>query len=303
MRPAHLFLLLLMNLGWASVYSAYKILALPAGSIVTLRFGFAAVALLLAWPWFPGTAPRGGDLIKSCLMGLVLSVVGQRLQVYGNEIGTAGNSAVLMSLEPLVTSVVAALFLKEHLGPRRLAGFALAMAGVALLNGAWRPDFQMIHLSASLLFVSSFICEALYSVIGKPIMMRASMMKMLALSLGVGTGVNLLIDGKSTFQAAQALSPDAWLLLAGMGVICTAVGYVVWFMIIRECPVNVAALTVFAQTVFGVAIAALWVGEKLRWEHLFGSLTIITGLVVGLSGQIHGKLLRKSEARNPTRSP
>jgi len=297
MRPAHLFLLLLMNLGWASVYSAYKIIALPAGGIVTLRFAFAAVALLLIWPWLPGMTPRGRDLVKSCLMGLLLYVVGQRLQVYGNEIGTAGNSAVLMSLEPLVASVVAALFLKEHLGPRRLAGFALAMAGVALLNGAWRPDFQMINLSASLIFVSSFICEALYSVIAKPIIMRASMMKMLTISLAVGTAVNLLIDGKSTFLAAKTLSPTAWLLLAGMGVVCTAVGYTVWFIVIRECPVNVAALTIFAQTIFGVAIAALWVGEKLRWEHLFGSLAIISGLAVGLSGQLRGKEIPKSEVR------
>ena len=38
--------------------------------------------------------------------------------------------------------------------------------------------------------------------------------------------------------------------------------------------------------VFGVAIAALWVGEKLHWGHLLGSLTIVVGLVIGLSRQI-----------------
>jgi drug/metabolite transporter (DMT)-like permease len=232
-------------------------------------------------------------------MGLILCVAGQRLQVYGNEIGTAGNSAVLMSLEPLVTSLVAAVFLKEHLGPRRLAGFALGMTGVALLNGALRPDFQMISISASLLFIGSFICEALYSVIGKPVMMRASMMKMLAISLAIGTGINLLIDGRSTFLAAKGLSPTAWLLVLFLGVICTAVGYIVWFIVIRECPLNVAALTVFAQTVFGVALAAIWIGERLRWEHLFGSLAIASGLAVGLSGQLRGKPGGKSEARSP----
>ena len=71
-----------------------------------------------------------------------------------------------------------------------------------------------------------------------------------------------------------------------MGVICTAIGYTVWFIVIRECPISVAALTIFAQSVFGVAIAALWVGEKLHWGHLLGSLTIVAGLVIGLSRQI-----------------
>src|SRR5664280_697406 len=133
MKPVHFILMLTMNAAWAGTYSAYKIIGpdLSSSGIVTVRFGLAAIALLLAWPWLGGSAPRGGDLIKACLMGLVLFVLGQRLQVYGNELGTASNSAVLMGVEPLITSLGAALFLHEHIGRRRMAGFALGMVGVA----------------------------------------------------------------------------------------------------------------------------------------------------------------------------
>jgi len=213
-------------------------------------------------------------------------VLGQRLQVYGNQLGTAGNSAVLMGVEPLVTSLVAAVFLREHIGPRRLAGFALGMCGVALLNGVWRKDFQWMGLAPSLIFVSSFVAEAGYSVMGKPILARASAMKMLTISLLVGTAANLLIDGPTTLTVAQTLPAQAWFLLLALAVVCTAIGYSIWFIVIRECPVNVAALTIFAQSVFGVAIAALWVKEKLHWGHLLGSIAIVGGLVLGLSRQI-----------------
>jgi drug/metabolite transporter (DMT)-like permease len=213
-------------------------------------------------------------------------VLGQRLQVYGNQLGTAGDSAVLMAVEPLITSVAAALSLREHVGPRRLAGFALGMCGVVLLHGVWRQDFQWIGLTPSLIFVSSFVAEAGYSVLGKPIVARASVMKMLTISLLVGTAVNLLIDGPATLTAAKTLSAQAWFLLLALAVVCTAIGYSVWFIVIRECPVNVAALTIFAQSVFGVALAALWLGEKLHWGQLLGSLTIVGGLVLGLSRQI-----------------
>src|SRR3954469_11690870 len=143
MRPSYLILLLVMNFFWAAVYSAYKILGegLPTGGIVTLRFGLAGVCLALCWRFFPGPAPRGRDLVMTCVMGLLLYGIGQRLQVYGNNLGTAGNSSVLMSLEPLMTSVAAAIFLRERIGPRRIAGFGLALAGVGLLNGVWRPEF------------------------------------------------------------------------------------------------------------------------------------------------------------------
>ena len=85
----------------------------------------------------------------------------------------------------------------------------------------------------------------------------------------------------------------AWLLLFALAILCTVIGYSVWFIVIRECPVNVAALTIFAQSVFGVAIAALWVHEKLHWGQLLGSVTIVAGLVLGLSRQI----------RRPTEGP
>jgi O-acetylserine/cysteine efflux transporter len=137
-----------------------------------------------------------------------------------------------------------------------------------------------------LIFISSFVCEAAYSVIGKPIVARAGAAKVLAIALLVGTSVNLLIDGPTTLEAARTLPLRAWYLLLALAIVCTAVGYTVWFVVIRECPVNVAALTIFAQSVFGVAIAALWLGEKLHWGQLLGSIVIVASLVLGLSRQI-----------------
>ena len=281
-------LLLLANLFWGCVYSANKVLGhyLSPGGIVTLRFGLAALCFLPAWPFLRGPAPRGRDLFNAGLMGVLHFVLGQRLQTYANEIGTAGNSAVLMAIEPLFTSVAAAFFLRERLGPRRLAGFVLGMGGVALLNRVWRSDFQWAGLAPSLLFISSFGCEAAYSILGKPIVNRASGAKTVAVSLLAGTAANLLLDGPQTFRAAQTLPLQAWCLVFALAIICTVLGYTLWLLVIRECPVNVAALTIFAQSVFGVAIAALWLGEAIHWGHLFGTLAIAAGLILGLSRQI-----------------
>jgi len=87
-------------------------------------------------------------------------------------------------------------------------------------------------------------------------------------------------------RSATVLSLQSWGLLAALALICTVIGYTLWLVAIRECPVNVAALTVFIQPVFGVAVAALWLGEVVHWGHLLGSVTILAGLVLGLSRQI-----------------
>lgn len=288
MRVSHLLALLALNVCWAATMSANKALGayLQPGGITTLRFGAAALGLLVLWPWLPGPAPRGRDFWTSVLIGLLVFALGQRLQVWGNALGQAGDSAVLMALEPLLTTVAAALFLREHIGPRRAVGLAGGMVGVLLLNGIWRPDFRWAGLTPSLIFVSSFFCETAYSILGKPVIARAAPTKVLAVALAAATLANLLLDGPTTLAAARALPARSWLLLAYLALVCTVVGYSLWYVVIQETPVNVVALTIFVQPVAGVAMAAAWLGEPLHWGQLWGGLAITAGLGYGLSRQI-----------------
>lgn len=288
MKFSYLIILIVMNFFWAGSLSIYKALEgyLPPGSVVTLRFGTAAVILAVLWPWLPGKAPRGMDLLRTALMGLVVFMLGHRIQVFATRLGTAGNSSVLMAMEPILTSVAATLFLREHIGPRRWMGFGLGLFGVALLNGLLHSEFQWAGLTASLIFISSFLCEAAYSIMGKPLIERAGMMKILAVALFFGTAANLLIDGHQTFVTARAMPAHFWWLIIYLGTICTAIGYAIWFVVIKETDVNVAAMTIFAQPVAGVAIAVLWLHEQLHWGQLWGSVAIVAGLVLGLSRQI-----------------
>jgi drug/metabolite transporter (DMT)-like permease len=288
MKPAYLILLIVMNFFWAGSYSAFKILApqLDAGGVATLRFGIAAVVLLVCWPWLPGTAPRGRDLLKTLLMGVIVFVCAPRLQVAGVQRGQAGDAAVLIALEPLITSLAAAVFLREHVGPRRWLGFCLGLTGVVLMAEVWKPDFHLPGLTANGLFVASFFCETVYSVMGKPLIGRAGLMKVLAVALLAGAAVNLGLDGRQTFAAAQHLSAGEWWLVAYLAIICTLIGYVVWFVVIRETEVNLTALTVFIQPVLGVLIATVSLKESLHWGQLWGSLAIVVGLVIALSRQI-----------------
>jgi len=288
MKLSSLVILLVLNFFWAATLSAYKVLGvdLSVGGIVTLRFGIAGVTLLLLWPWLPGKAPRGRDLLVTAGMGLIVFALGHRLQVYGNSQSLASNTAVLTAMEPLVAGIAAAFFLREHIGPRRTMGFAFGLLGVLLLNGVWRNDFQWVGLGASLIFVSSFVCEAAFSIIGKPLIARSSPVKVVALSLLVGTAANLLIDGRQTLSAAVTLAWSQWVLILVLAWVCTAFGYVFWYLVIREGDVSVAALTIYAQPVFGLLLARIWLGEQLHWGHLWGSCAIVIGLLIGLSRQI-----------------
>jgi drug/metabolite transporter (DMT)-like permease len=277
--------LLVMNVFWAATYSAFKALSvrLSAGEIVTWRYGLAALALAVRWPLLPGRAPLGPrDLTRAAVMGLLVFAVGPRLQVAGVQLGNASDSSIVVALEPIVTVVAAALFLREHVPARRWIGFALGMLGIALLNGAWRLSLHGPALWANLVFISSFVCESAYSVLGKPLLERASPLKVVAVALFFGAALNLLVDGPRTIAHAHVLTLVDWTWLVFLIVVCTLVGYTLWYVVIRDCDVNVAALTILVQPAFGVLTAAWFLNEKLHWGQLWGILVILAGLVLGL---------------------
>jgi drug/metabolite transporter (DMT)-like permease len=284
MKPRHLVLLLVMNAFWAGTYSAFKALSasLSSGQVVTLRYGLAALVMAGLWRWLPGATPRGPDLLKTAVMGVLVFCLSPRCQVYGVQLGNAGDSAVVIALEPLITAVAAAWFLREHVPARRWVGFAVGVSGLALLNGVWKMHLDWTGLAANLIFLTSFFCESAYSVIGKPILERAGMFKVVAVSLFCGTAVNLALNGPGTVSRARALTLVEWEVVGYLVIICTVIGYCVWYLVIRETDVSLAAMTILAQPVLGIGIAAVTLGEKAHWGQFWGSAAVVVGLVIGL---------------------
>lgn len=283
-RTIWLLTLIGFNVFWGGTYSAFKHLGqwLDPGQVVTLRYALAAVLLLCCWPFMSGNAPRGRDLVRTAVMGVLVFVAAPRFQVIAAQAGKAGDLSVLVALEPLVTTVGAALILREVVPARRWLGFAFGMLGVVLLSNVWRADFHFAGLGANLLFIASFFCESAYSVMGKPLIQRAGFLKVTTLALVSGMIVNAVLDGPSTWSVARTLPLGAWVEIAYLSVICTAMGYGVWFAAMRTVPVNVVAMTVFTQPFAGTLIAALLLGEALHLGQVWGGLAIAAGLALGL---------------------
>ena len=246
------------------------------------RFLFAALLLAACWPWMPGSAPRGKDLLRTLGISLLVFVCAPRLQVFAAHVGQAGDLSVLVALEPLVTTLGAALLLHEHVPARRWFGFLFGMLGAVLLSNIWQDNFHFAGLGANLVFVASFFCESAYSVMGKPLIQKHSFMKVTTVALIGGVIVNLGLDGPSTLSAARELPIRAWLEVGYLSVICTAVGYTFWFAAMRHVPVNVIALTIFTQPFAGTLIAVGLLGEPLHIGQLWGGLAIAVGLALGL---------------------
>ena len=122
---------------WGSGFLATKIglQHAPPFTFLTLRFAFGIACLvpivLVTRPrWFGSRAELGHVLIAGLLMHAVHLGGSHYTQYLGIS---AGITAVLLSVQPLLTAFIAARWMHEKLTARQWAGIAVGLAGVALV--------------------------------------------------------------------------------------------------------------------------------------------------------------------------
>jgi drug/metabolite transporter (DMT)-like permease len=71
---------------------------------------------------------------------------------------------------------------------------------------------------------------------------------------------------------------EVWLSLAGLGLICTAFAYVLYFRLLTDIGPIKASTTTFLIPPFGVLWGALLLDEPLSWAYLYGGVLIAIAL-------------------------
>jgi drug/metabolite transporter (DMT)-like permease len=132
---------ILLAISAAAIYSIYIIVgtqvmrqvsAVQSSAVIFASAGAALGALLLfTGPHWPRGAAGWAVIAAIVLVATVLPVV---TFLAGLERIGPTNAALLSTLEPVVTIVLATLFLHEQLQPLTLLGGALVLAAVALLT-------------------------------------------------------------------------------------------------------------------------------------------------------------------------
>lgn len=219
-------------------------------------------------------------------------VVCALLMVYANQImfaegmqrSTATNAALIMALSPLVSSMMAALAFRERLTLPRLAGVALGFGGVAAVVLSHPGAGLSSAGTGDILIVASVISFAAGGVV---IQRLARQLPALWISWAIyliGTALLVL----HTFLDATPLSVASvfpgfgpWALVLFSGLAATTFGNIVWNQAIATIGVARTAIFLYWVPLFGVAFAALLLGEALTWWHLFGFVAVMCGTWLG----------------------
>ncbi len=280
---AHI-LALAVSIVWGMTFVATKSLLNVFGPVEILiyRFVIGFVALLLLKPRllrFQGWK-KEGMLALAGLSGVTLYFLGEN---FGLQYTLAANVSVIVSVAPMLTAILVAIFLKtEKLRGNFFLGFVLAIGGIILIsyNGSFVLDLNPL---GDLLGLCAAVAWAVYSVVMKKIsdwdmdniqITRRIFLYGILLTLPVVPFTGFSLDLRPFADPAVLGS----MLYLGLG--ASALSYVVWNHCIRVLGAVKTSVYIYAIPVVTVIGSALLLKEPVGWILILGVALAVVGLAL-----------------------
>lgn len=268
---------------------------LPPLTIVTLRVGLAALTLWCI-ALAAGLRPpkRLGVWAAFLRIGVLNNVIPFTLIVWGQTQIASGVASILNAATPIFTVIVASILLPdERATPLKLAGVVTGFIGVVVMIGL--PAISGgNNLIAQIAIIAATVSYAFAGVYGRrfktmaisPVITAAGQVTASALVL---TPITLIIDGPPDIAKS---SLGTWGAIVGLGVLSTAVAYVLYFKILGSAGATNLLLVTLLIPVSAVVLGSMVLNETLETIHFMGMALIALGL-----SAIDGRLWRRDQAR------
>jgi drug/metabolite transporter (DMT)-like permease len=274
--------LLFTLLIWGSTFIITKVVLQDMGPLVLTMLRFAIAFAVLA-----PLAARQGFHLQSIfqptflLFGLTGTTLYYALQNVGLKYTSISSTVLILSIVPVITAILARIFLKEELGRRQLLGIGLVTLGMILvgLSSSNSADSSNPGLG-NLLILGSALAWAIYTIQGRKMVEDQSALVMTAAS--TGAGILFLIPFAGWEIVSSGLPHISALGLLGtiyLGLAASGLTMFLWNYALHFLPASVVSPFINLVPIIGLATAFL-AGEKPPAIQLAGGGLAILGVVL-----------------------
>ncbi|KQZ43017.1 EamA family transporter [Ensifer sp. Root558] len=276
-----LLLLLALATLWGASYTFIKIgiETIPPVTLIAARTLIAGALLLAVLRWRGLSLPRDAATWRRFLFQACLnSVVPFTLIAWAEQTIDAGIASILNATTPIFAFLMTALITRhEAVTARKLVGIVAGMTGISLIIGMEAFGGLGEQLLPQLAVVLATVCYAGAAIFGRGFKGLDPMMPA-AGSLIAGAAllipVSLVVDRPWTL----APSTESLLALLGLAVFSTAFAFAIYFRLIQTLGSVGATAQAYLRVPIGVAIGALFLGERLSDTAWIGLGCVIVGV-------------------------
>jgi len=230
------------------------------------------------WPPIPAEA-----VLLAFLSGFLGIGAGDTLYFRAlNAIG-ASRMAVAQTLYSPFVIVLSALFLAERLGPLQIVGVAVVLGGIFMVHevsGAAGVDLRRIRHGLPTAALSVLLM-AVGIVIAKPLLERYDFFWIVTLRIVGGTlGLLLFTAARGNMGEIRASYRTVrhWPAVIVGSVLGTYVSMLLWLAGYKYTQASIAAVLNEMAAVFMLALAAVFLHDRLKPLQLWGSVVALAGV-------------------------
>jgi drug/metabolite transporter (DMT)-like permease len=295
--------LLMTAIFWGGTFISGRMLAdsVPPFSAAFFRFLFAAVCLYVLLIHREGNIPKLNkrQLLPVALLGLTGVLAYNVFFFSGLKLITAGRASIIIANNPIIISVLSALFFKEALSPAKVIGILVSVSGavIAISNGDPFALFAGGIGIGDLYIFGCVLSWSAYSLIGKRVMRDHSPLAAVSHSALVGMLALLIpacMEGMPADVSGYSLLD--WANMAYLGLFGTVLGFVWYYEGIRVIGPSRASLFINFVPISAICLAHIILKEPLTVSLLVGGILVITGVTLNHLPDSRGRVF-KSKAR------
>ena len=277
---------LLCVIAWGTSFLVSKSLMakITPVQLMLMRFVIAWLAIWVIYPKWYFKWREEGQFIVLALVGNTLYYLAENTAL---RLTLASNVSILVSAAPIASALMLRLFERdERLSGREMTGIGIAFFGVlfVVFNGVFvlklNPLGDMLALAAA-------FCWALYGFLAKRIMDKydtfLSTRKLMF--YGIVTALPLLLTEDGSLAGIRLMRLGDLCGLAYLGLICSALCYLMWNEAIAQIGAMKANLYVYAVPVVTMIASAFFFGEAVTWGGAAGVVLVVGGMLLSSLGK------------------
>lgn len=228
----------------------------------------------------PSSAPSARDIAFVTASGICMGVSWMFQYEAFRHIGV-GFTSLIYCAGPVLLVAVSPILFGEPFHRRKAAGFAVALAGILLVNSHISTDgINMLGI------LCAFACAVAYAGM-------IALNKQARTLKGVGNSTVQLVSAFAVCAASCAASGEMPLAIPSdsiapallLGIVNTGFGCYLYFSSIGALPAQSVAVCDYLEPLSAVVLATVFLGETLAPAQVVGGILIVCGALVSELGE------------------
>ena len=219
------------------------------------------------------------DLLAVFFLGVIGVFINQWSFFVGLQTADPTTSALILATTPILTSVLAAIFLKEKLTIRMLMGSIVAIIGIYFVVA--KGNLSSLHIDKGLLWiVITMITFAIMIIMTRLLSDRIDPLTITLYSNVVGLIVSIPFAFLLDTPVHISSKMSDWSFLIGTAVVVHGIATLIWNNNIRHVDASKASILSNLEPFVAMIMGLILLYKPITGAEILGSLFIVGGVVL-----------------------